>query len=446
VDPQAWLDEYGADALRFTLLRGANPGADEPIGEEQVEGSRRFGTKLWNATKFALGNGATVDTAVPPRAELTDADRWILDKADQLVSDVDTAFDSFEFARLSEGLYHFTWDEFCDWYLELAKVQISEGGARADATRAVLGSVLDTVLRLLHPLMPFVTERLWTTLTGEESLVIAPWARASGEQPDPAAALRIEAVQKLVTEIRRFRSDQGLPPGRKVPAELSGAFDADLLAHEPSVRALSRLDEPADGFAPTATLEVALSTGTVTVALDLSGVIDVAAERKRLATPGVPGDQRSISPARDDQVQRILRATPEGALSVLTAEVVTNASQVASGGRIRSAGRGSGRLRSSQQCLIRCWRDRSRAPGGGDLPGGPRSGAARARDPGQRGGHRHTGRYDKCVGPTDGVVGGVPCRVGPAVHVQGRSHRRRAVAGAGDRQGGHVGRKPPCCA
>jgi valyl-tRNA synthetase len=283
VDPQAWLDEYGADALRFTLLRGANPGADEPISEEQVEGSRRFGTKLWNATKFALGNGATVDTAVPPRDELTDADRWILDKADQLVSDMDANFDAFEFARLAEGLYHFTWDEFCDWYLELAKVQISEGGARADATRAVLGSVLDTVLRLLHPLMPFVTERLWTTLTGAESLVIAPWARASGEQADPAAALRIEAVQKLVTEIRRFRSDQGLPPGRKVPAELSGAFDVDLLAHEASVRALSRLDEPADGFAPTATLEVALSTGTVTVALDLSGVIDVAAERKRLA-------------------------------------------------------------------------------------------------------------------------------------------------------------------
>jgi valyl-tRNA synthetase len=283
VDPLEWLDEYGADALRFTLLRGANPGADVPASEEQVEGSRRFGTKLWNATRFALANGATVDAAVPDSADLTDADRWILDKADRLVSDVDTAFDEFEFARLAEALYHFTWDEFCDWYVELAKVQIGEGGARADATRAVLGHVLDTVLRLLHPLMPFVTERLWTTLTGEESLVVAPWAAVAGQDADPAATARIEAVQKLITEIRRFRSDQGLPPTKKVPAELSGTDGAGLLAHDTAVRALTRLDEPADGFTPTATLEVALPAGTVTVRLDLSGVIDVAAERKRLA-------------------------------------------------------------------------------------------------------------------------------------------------------------------
>jgi valyl-tRNA synthetase len=283
VDPQEWLDEYGADALRFTLLRGANPGTDVPISEEQVEGSRRFGTKLWNATRFALANGATVDTAVPDRADLTDADRWILDKADRLVSDVDAAFDGFEFARLAEALYHFTWDEFCDWYVELAKVQIGEGGPRADATRAVLGHVLDTVLRLLHPLMPFVTERLWTTLTGDESLVIAQWATVSGGDADPAATERIEAVQKLVTEIRRFRSDQGLPPTKKVPAQLSGVDGAGLLVHDPAVRALTRLEQAGDGFTPTATLEVALSTGPVTVLLDLSGVIDVAAERKRLA-------------------------------------------------------------------------------------------------------------------------------------------------------------------
>jgi valyl-tRNA synthetase len=283
VDPLEWLDEYGADALRFTLLRGANPGADVPVGEEQVEGSRRFGTKLWNATRFALANGATVDTALPDRAELTDADRWILDKADQLVSGVDADFDGFEFGRLAEALYHFTWDEFCDWYVELAKVQIAEGGARADATRSVLGHVLDTVLRLLHPLMPFVTERLWTTLTGEESLVIAPWAAVSGQRADPAATDRIEAVRKLITEIRRFRSDQGLPPTKKVPAELAGAGAAGLSAHDAAVRSLTRLDQPADGFTPTATLDVALPTGTVTVRLDMSGVIDIAAERKRLA-------------------------------------------------------------------------------------------------------------------------------------------------------------------
>jgi valyl-tRNA synthetase len=196
---------------------------------------------------------------------------------------VDKAFDEFEFARLAEGLYHFTWDEFCDWYLELAKVQLGEGGARADATRAVLGHVLDRVLRLLHPLMPFITERLWTTLTGQESLVVAEWAAVSGATADPAATGRIEAVQRLVTEIRRFRSEQGLPPGKKVPAELAGLVDAGLSAHQDAVLALARLAAPADGFAPTATLDVPLSAGTVTVRLDLSGVIDVEAERKRLA-------------------------------------------------------------------------------------------------------------------------------------------------------------------
>ena len=216
---------------------------------------------------------------MPPRAELTDADRWILDRVDSLVSEVDGHFDTFEFAKLADALYHVTWDEFCDWYVELAKVQLAEGGARADATRAVLGRVLDVVLRLLHPLMPFVTERLWTTLTGGESVVVAEWPTVPGVPADPASAARIDALRKLVTEIRRFRGEQGLPPGRKVRAELDGAEST----HETAIRALSRLDEPGDGFTPTASLEVALSTGIVTVRLDLSGVIDVEAERKRLA-------------------------------------------------------------------------------------------------------------------------------------------------------------------
>jgi valyl-tRNA synthetase len=282
VDPLDWLDRFGADALRFTMVRGANPGVDVPIGEENVENARRFTTKLWNATRFALSNGATVATPVPPRAELTDVDRWILDRTDALVSKVDTLFDEFEFAKLAEELFHFTWDEFCDWYLELAKVQIAESDERAASTRAVLGHVLDVLFRLLHPLTPFVTETLWTTLTGGESLVIAAWPTVSGAAPDTEAALRVESVQKLITEIRRFRSDQGLAPKKRVPTELSGACCAGLLPHEKAVRTLVWLDEPGEDFNATATLEVALPTGKVTVRLDTSGTIDVAAERNRL--------------------------------------------------------------------------------------------------------------------------------------------------------------------
>jgi valyl-tRNA synthetase len=283
IDPLDWLDRYGADALRFTLARAANPGADMALAEEWAAGSRNFGTKLWNATRFALSNGATTAVPVPPREVLTDADRWILDRTDALVSEVDTLFEDFQFGKLSEALYHFVWDEFCDWYLELAKVQIGEDGQRADATRAVLGAVLDTVLRLLHPITPFLTETLWTTLTGGESLVIADWPKPSGAVADDAAAARIDSVRKLVTEIRRFRSEQGLRPGQRVAAQLSGADRVGLLPHEKAVRALVRLDGAGESFTASASLDVGLPAGKVTVRLDLSGAIDVAAERKRLA-------------------------------------------------------------------------------------------------------------------------------------------------------------------
>jgi valyl-tRNA synthetase len=282
IDPLDWLDRYGADATRFTLARGATPGGDMALSEEWAAGSRNFCNKLWNASRFALMNGATVARPLPERAALTDADRWILDRTDALVSEVDDQYADYQFARLCDALYHFTWDEFCDWYLELAKVQIAEGGERAEATRAVLGHVLDTLLRLLHPLVPFVTEVLWLSLTGKESLVIADWPAVRGSAPDTEAARRIDGVQRLVTEIRRFRSDQGVKPGQRVAARLSGMDGAGLAGHEPAVSTLVRLEPPGDSFASSASVEVSLPGGTVTVELDLSGTVDVAAERRRL--------------------------------------------------------------------------------------------------------------------------------------------------------------------
>ncbi|TDD43947.1 valine--tRNA ligase [Saccharopolyspora elongata] len=281
VDPLVWMDTYGTDALRFTLARGANPGTDSPISEEWVAASRSFCTKLFNATKFAMMNGAKVPERLPDRGELTDADRWILDRVDQLVSDVDELLEDFQFAKATEALYHFTWDEFCDWYLELSKVQLD--GERAERTREVLGYVLDVLLRLLHPTIPFITETLWTALTGRESVVIADWPKASGAVADPAAAERIAAAQKLITEIRRFRSDQGLKPGQRVAAKLGGIAELGLADHVPAVQSLARVTEPADGFTSSASIEVGLAGGNVSVELDLSGAVDVAAERKRLA-------------------------------------------------------------------------------------------------------------------------------------------------------------------
>jgi valyl-tRNA synthetase len=288
IDPLALMDTYGADALRFTLARGSNPGSDMSLSEEWVAGSRNFGTKLWNAARFALANGADPDGHIDP-AQLTDADRWILDRVAAVTAEVDALLEDFQFAKATELLYHFTWDEFCDWYLELAKVQIGQSAdgntARAETTRAVLGNTLDVLLRLLHPIMPFLTETLWTALTGEESLVVASWPRLTeqaGSGPDTAVAERIAAVQKLVTEVRRFRADQGLRPGQWVPARLAGADSAGLGDQLDAVRALARLGAVEDGFTPTATVEVGLAAGPVRVELDTSGTIDLAAERARL--------------------------------------------------------------------------------------------------------------------------------------------------------------------
>src|SRR5690606_6316522 len=164
VDPLDWIERYGADATRFTLLRGANPGADVAISEEWAAGSRNFCNKIWNATRFALINGATVPEEPPAFAELTAADRWILGRLRSVITAVDEAYEDYEFAKICDALYHFAWDEVCDWYVEIAKIQLAEGGERAERTRLVLGYVFDNLLRLLHPLVPFVTEELWRAL------------------------------------------------------------------------------------------------------------------------------------------------------------------------------------------------------------------------------------------------------------------------------------------
>ncbi|WP_353942550.1 valine--tRNA ligase [Streptomyces sp. HUAS MG91] len=277
VDPLDWMDKYGSDALRFTLARGANPGTDVPIGEDWVQASRNFANKIWNATRFALMNGATIEGPLPEPSEMTATDRWILSRLNKTVAEVDAFYDDYQFAKLSDALYHYAWDEVFDWYVELSKTTFMAGGEPAKVSGRVLGEVLDVTLRLLHPIVPFVTETLWTTLTGRESVVIADWPKDSGFR-DEAAEKEIETVQRVVTEVRRFKGDQGLKAGQRVPARLTLDGTA-LAAHEPAIRQLLKLQPAGEEFQATATLPVAGAE----VALDLSGAIDVAAERKRLA-------------------------------------------------------------------------------------------------------------------------------------------------------------------
>jgi len=194
-----------------------------------------------------------------------------------VTAEVDQLFEDFEFGKICDVLYHFAWDEVCDWYLELAKVPLTSGDAdAAETTRGVLGFVLDQLLRLLHPVMPFVTEELWTALTGEDSVVVAAWP--AFRFADPGAEAEVASMMRLVTEIRRFRSDQGLRPSQRVAARLAGIASTPLAGHEERIRSLLRLDPPADGFTASASLEVE----GITAELDVAGVIDVAAERRRM--------------------------------------------------------------------------------------------------------------------------------------------------------------------
>ncbi|MEV6728718.1 valine--tRNA ligase [Streptomyces sp. NPDC051364] len=277
VDPLDWMDKYGSDAVRFTLAKGANPGTDVPIGEDWVQASSKFANKIWNATRFALMNGATIEGELPPAGQLSATDRWILSRLNKTVAQVDAYYEDFQFSKLSEALYHFAWDEVFDWYVELSKTTFFAGGEQAKVSGRVLGEVIDVMLRLLHPVVPFVTETLWTTLTGRESLVIAEWPKDSGFR-DEAAEAEIESVQNLVREVRRFRKEQGLDDKQKVPARLDLSGTA-LAAHEAAIRQVLRLQPEGDAFSATATLPVVGAS----VALDLSGTIDVAAERKRLS-------------------------------------------------------------------------------------------------------------------------------------------------------------------
>ncbi|GIJ57654.1 valine--tRNA ligase [Virgisporangium aurantiacum] len=276
VDPLDWIERFGADATRFTLARGANPGADVPVSEEWCQGSRNFCNKLWNATRFALMNGATVEGDMP--TELNTVDRWILSRLQHVTAQVDQYFETFELAKACDTLYHFAWDDVCDWYVELSKPVLAQG---SESTRRVLGHVLDTLLRLLHPVIPFVTEELRSALNpGGGSVVVAAWPEAEKRYHDGTAEAEMDALQRVVTEVRRFRADQGLKPGQRVVARLDGLAGAGLAPHESLIRSLARLDLPEAEFAATATLAVA---GGVTVALDTRGSIDVAAERARLA-------------------------------------------------------------------------------------------------------------------------------------------------------------------
>jgi len=310
VDPIEFMDKYGSDALRFTLARGANPGADQALAEEWIAGARNFATKLWNATRFANMNGATTQGELPPFDSLDDINKWILTRLDETVADVDQYLEKFEFSKACELIYHFAWDDLCDWYLELTKSSFAKGGVEADATKRVLGHVLDQLLRLMHPVMPFITEALWTNLTGNESLVIASWPKFDPSLRDAASITAVSKVQEIITEIRRFRNDQGIKTSARIVARFNGMSEAGLASYEDAIRFIVRCATEEGKANFTSKVDVA----GVTVEFDLSGAIDVKAERARLT--------KDLAAAEKDRNTAKVKIENEGFMAKAPMEVV----------------------------------------------------------------------------------------------------------------------------
>ncbi len=231
IDPLEIIDQYGADALRFTLITGNAPGNDMRFYMERVEASRNFANKVWNASRFimmnmqqmeAAGNGAAARAEKPDMASLADADKWILSKVNTLCKDVTENLDKFEMGIAAQKIYDFIWEEFCDWYIEMVKPRLYGTDEKSKAAAIwTLRHVLNDALKLLHPYMPFVTEEIFCTLkemegnTADESIMISAWPEYSEELSFAAEEEAVELIKEAVKGIRNVRSEMNVPPSRK---------------------------------------------------------------------------------------------------------------------------------------------------------------------------------------------------------------------------------------
>jgi valyl-tRNA synthetase len=289
VDPLGLIDRYGADALRFFMAAMESQGRDIKMDEKRVEGYRNFATKLWNAARFCQSNGIGASSMLEaPEANLA-VNRWIIAETIQTVQAVDIALADYRFDGAANAVYQFVWSRFCDWYLELIKPLLGNvdgpaTGPDADETREVAGWVLDQILVLLHPFMPFITEELWHALGQRESdLIVAKWPMADARAIDPEASKEIDWLIRLVSEVRAARNELNVSPGARMPFHVRDADAATLerlTRQAPAIARLARIDR-AEGDAP-ASGAVQVVIDEATFVLPLEGVIDLDAERARL--------------------------------------------------------------------------------------------------------------------------------------------------------------------
>jgi valyl-tRNA synthetase len=288
IDPLELIDAYGADALRFTLSAMAAQGRDIKLSPSRVEGYRNFATKLWNAARFAEINACVPVKGFDPASAKQTINRWIAGESERALAAVTEALEAYRFNEAAGAIYSFVWHKFCDWYLELIKPILSGPDQDAAAeTRAMTAWVLDRALKLLHPFMPFVTEELWAKLASPNNardtlLILAPWPKHQGLENAESDA-EIGWVIRLISEVRSVRSEMNVPAGAKVPLVVSGASDgttARAKRHEETILRLARIEAMSFGKAPAGAVQIVLDEATL--ALPLAGIIDVAAESKRL--------------------------------------------------------------------------------------------------------------------------------------------------------------------
>jgi valyl-tRNA synthetase len=289
VDPLDLVAKHGTDALRFTLGALAAPGVDPSLSLKRLEGYQAFVNKLWNASRFLLMNleGERAEPGSFAAADLPLPSRWILARLDATAAEVNQALEGFRFDQAANGLYHFVWDEFCDWYVEIAKAYLADPG-EAPRARAVLLEVLETSLRLLHPFIPFVTEEIWQRLPhdGPSIMVAAYPTGAARKGTSPADQAVMEEIQSLVTGIRTIRATYEVDPKRRIDVTVvAGPEAARLRAEAAWLRGLARLERLDIVGEPPAEEPHTIKqpVGPFEVRIPMAGLFDVAAEKARLA-------------------------------------------------------------------------------------------------------------------------------------------------------------------
>jgi len=279
VDPLGLIDSYGADALRFFMCAMESQGRDVKMDERRVEGYRNFATKLWNAARFCQANGIGASQSVAAPAATSAVNRWIIGEVVETLAELDKAMADLRFDAAANAIYHFVWDQFCDWYIELIKGNFDE------ETKAVAGWVLDQILVMLHPFMPFVTEELWSKLGDRPAypLITAKWPEP-GVTVDAEAKREVDWLIALIGNLRTAKNELGIAPGARLDAYLpepSATTRAIIEANPAAIERLARLNGIRFAAAP-AGAAMQVGAGDANIVVPLEGVIDIAAERARL--------------------------------------------------------------------------------------------------------------------------------------------------------------------